>query len=291
MIRAYGIDAVLFYSMALYQLAGRSDVVTIYDLGDDHIDLLHQELGVFSSRLIVRLAESLLRRTLAKCDCVFSVSGYLSEKYHPRSVYLPNGVDPDAVKFGAGRRLRREGGGPVVGFVGSLEYFIDFRQIIDAAAWKRDITFVIAGGGRRYDWIRSEKERLKLDNLVLTGGLPHEEVLEHIDSFDICLNPFRHSPLTHGACPIKLFEYLAFRKPVISSRIQEVQRIGDGFLYWADSTSEMIARIDEILEHPDEAGRRAEEGFELVHGHYTWKKIARRFADVVHARIEEKHRC
>lgn len=291
LIRTYDIDVVLFYAMALYPLAERSDVVTVYDLGDDHVDLLHQELGRFSNRLVQRFAGSLLRRTLKKCDRVFSVSRYLSDKYFPASIHLPNGVDLDAVRRGCGRHLWQGSDRPVIGFIGSLEYFIDFEQITEAAALRRNYTFVIAGGGRQYEKIRAVKERLRLDNLVLTGGLPHAEVLTHVDSFDICLSPFRHSPLTHGACPIKLFEYLAFEKPVISSRIEEVQRIGNGFLYWADSSGELVSRIDEILEHPEDALRRAKDGFRAVQESYTWPRIAQRFAAVVQDCLEVKFRC
>lgn len=291
MIRAYDIDAVLFYSMALYPLAGRGGVVSVYDLGDDHIDLLRHELGRSAVRPLIHLAERLLGKTLSRCDCVFSVSHYLAQKYFPESIYLPNGVDMDEVRPGSGKHLRPAGPGPVVGFIGSLEYFIDFQQILDAASLRRDCTFVVAGGGRQYRWLQREKQRLRLGNLILTGGLDHEEILKYVDSFDICLNPFRLSPLTHGACPIKLFEYLAFHKPVISSRIAEVQRIGDGFLYWADSAPELAARIDEIVRQPREAAGRAQQGYEVLQRHYTWPRIADRFAEVVQERVEEKRRC
>ncbi len=291
MIRAYHIDAVLFYSMALYPLAGRDDVVSVYDLGDDHVDLLRHELGKFSARPVIRLAERLLEKTLSRCDCVFSVSHHLAQMYFPDSIHLPNGVDMDMIRPGSGKHLRPVVQGPVVGFVGSLEYFIDFQQILDAAWLRRDCTFVVAGGGRQYRRLQDEKQRLGLGNLILTGGLPHEEILKYVDSFDICLNPFHLSPLTHGACPIKLFEYMAFHKPVISSRIAEVQRIGDGFLYWADSASELVSRIDEIVGQPREAAGRAQQGFEVLQRHYTWPRIADRFAAVVQERVEEKRRC
>ncbi len=291
MIRAHRIDAVLFYSMALYPLAGRDDVVSVYDLGDDHVDLLRHELGKYSARPVIRFAEMLLEKTLSRCDCVFSVSHHLAHKYFPGSIHLPNGVDMDTIRPGSGKHLRPAGNGPVVGFVGSLEYFIDFQQILEAASLRRDCTFVVAGGGRQYRRLQDEKQRLGLGNLILTGGLDHEEILKYVDSFDICLNPFRLSPLTHGACPIKLFEYMAFRKPVISSRIAEVQRIGDKFLYWADSAPELVARIDEIIRQPREAAGRAQQGFEVLQRHYTWPGIADRFAEVVQAHVEEKRLC
>ncbi len=288
LIDAYNIDAVLFYNMALMPLSRRRDVVTIYDLGDDHLDLLAHELGKFSNRLIMKFAGALLMKMLHNCDCVFSVSHHLAKKYFPGSTYLPNGVDIDSVRPGSGRELKKDLKGPVIGFIGSLEYFIDFQQIIEAAHVLKNCTFVIAGGGREFERIKNEKDRLKLDNLVLTGGLSHPEILRRIDSFDICLNPFKPSPLTHGACPIKLFEYMAFKKPVISSRIREVQRIGNGFVYWADSSREIVSTIQKILNQPEEACRRAEKGFEALQASYTWPRIADTFATVVERSLAKK---
>ncbi|MBN1186580.1 MAG: glycosyltransferase [Bacteroidales bacterium] len=286
-IEKYNIDAVLFYNMVLYPLSKQKNIVTIYDLGDDHIDLLSHELGKFSNRLMLGFAEKLLKRTLQNCDHVLSVSNYLAKKYFNKSYYLPNGVNLEDIHPGCGESLKTKYKRPVIGFVGSLEYFINFEQITSAAAILRDYTFVIAGGGREYDRIKNEKKRLGLENLILTGGLPHSEILRHIDSFDICLNLFKPSPLTDGACPIKLFEYMAFRKPIISSRIQEVQSIGDKFIYWADNTNEIVARIKEIFCNPSDASRRTDAGFNILQEMYTWPQIATKFETIVEESMEK----
>lgn len=291
LIQEFCIDAILIYNMALYPMSKVNGVATLYDLGDDHIDLIRHELGMFSNPLILGLATRILTATLKRCDCVYSVSHYLSEKYFPESRYLPNGVDIEDIHPGSGESLRRSWQRPVIGFIGSLEYFISFDQIMEAAAQLPDCTFVIAGGGRQYEWIMQEKERLGLGNLVVTGGLPHAEILRYVDSFDICLNLFKPSPLTDGACPIKLFEYMAFQKPIISSRIQEVQRIGNTFLYWADTTEEMISRIKEIVSDPAEAHRRVGIGYDVLENVYTWRKITHRIIHDLRGLLKHGNDC
>jgi len=98
---------------------------------------------------------------------------------------------------------------------------------------------------------------------------------------DICLNLFIKSPLTDAACPIKLFEYMAYKKPVISSRIREVQNIDEGFLYYADTPDELEQVIRWILDHPKEAAEKGERGFQLVEEKYTWDKITERFLQAI----------
>jgi glycosyltransferase involved in cell wall biosynthesis len=288
-ISEFNIDAIFFYNMVLHPLSKIDNVVTIYDLGDDHIDLLNHELGAFSNPLILSYASNLLRKTLTNCDLVFSVSHYLTEKYYNNSIYLPNGATLEEVHPGSGHDFRDEYQGPVIGFVGSLEYFINFDHLLEAAAVLRDCTFVIAGGGREYDGIIEKKQKLGLDNLILTGGLPHQQILQRIDSFDICLNLFKKSPLTDGACPIKLFEYMAFKKPIISSRISEVMRIDDDFFYWADTADELISRVQEILADKAATDNRVAREHDLLKKTYTWPRISEAFLNDVKQAFEQKH--
>lgn len=289
-IDEYKIDAIIFYNMALFPLAKRKDILSIYDLGDDHIDLLRHELGKFSNRLILGWAENLLKKTLQRTDVVFSVSHFLTEKYCSNSIHLANGVSPDKIKPGSGEHLKSQYAGPVIGFVGSLEYFIHFDYIIEAASRLKNCTFVIAGGGREYDRLVNERSRRGLDNLIITGGLPHDEILNFIDSFDICLNLFKKSPLTDGACPIKLFEYMAFKKPIISTRIQEVQRIDKEFIYWADDVDELVKTIMCILDNPRAVIPRVEREYNELLQHYTWPRIADTFLKNI-GEADEKNCC
>lgn len=289
LICKYDIDAVIFYNMILYPITRQEEALSVYDLGDDHIELLRHELGPFTNNIILRLAERMLKETLKNSDLVFSVSCHLREKYHPKSIVLPNGVSIENVQPGCGKELRRQCSKPVIGFAGSLEYFINFAHIFEAASRLRDYTFVIAGGGRQFEWLQEEKKRGGLNNLILTGGLSYREILQYIDSFDICLNLFKKSPLTDGACPIKLFEYMAFKKPIISSRIQEVRRIDKDFIYWADSVEELVSAIETILSSPDDVRERTEKEYRILSKNYTWPQIVDKFTSIVARSLDQKN--
>ena len=64
LIRKHRIDAVVFYNILLYPVARQKGIVSIYDLGDDHVDLLRHEMGPFANNIILKLAERMLKRTL-----------------------------------------------------------------------------------------------------------------------------------------------------------------------------------------------------------------------------------
>ncbi len=307
-IKDLSIDVLLFYNLALYPLSQKKSCFKIYDLGDDHTELFKAELGLLHYLGATRLVETLMIKMMRNCDLVTTISKDLEKRYPVPSTLLSNGVNLTDTHPGEGQALRagilqtsKENScndihepiatdrsvyplppvRPIVGFVGSLEYFIDFDMMLETAARMPNITFLIAGGGRQMDRIVKIKQEKGLVNLHLTGGLKHSEILRHIDAMDICLNLFIKSPLTHAACPIKLFEYLAYQKPVISTRIREVQNMDKGFLYYADNAAELEQAITRILANPQEAEKKSALGFSIVQQKYTWDKIAEEFLEAI----------
>jgi glycosyltransferase involved in cell wall biosynthesis len=289
-VQKFNIDVVLYYNLLFSRLAGLDSCVTVYDLGDDHIDLLKSELGVLAFKPILKYFDNKLLKILQNSDAVLTVSHYLKEKYPVDSYVIPNGVSLDLVQPGCGKWISDKYKQPIIGFVGSLEFFIDFDLILHTAKEFPEYTFIIAGGGREYDNIVRKINELNLNNVILTGGLKHEEILQYVDSFDICLNIFKKSPLTDGACPIKLFEYMAFKKPIISTRIFEVQKIDDDFLYFASTKDEMAATIRHILSNPDEVVKKTAHEYEILKRQYTWEIISDNFLKTLQEKINNKSR-
>ena len=74
---------------------------------------------------------------------------------------------------------------------------------------------------------------------------------------------------------------MALNKPVVSTRLHELKHIDEGFLYYADSATELSEAIDKILAHPEEACVKARKGLKLTHDRYTWESLADQFVDKV----------
>jgi glycosyltransferase involved in cell wall biosynthesis len=275
------IDVLIYYNLALYPLSRIKSCVTVYDLGDDHIELLKAELGRFAFPWVIQQAEKWTCQMMRKSSLVTTISKDLEKKYPVPSTLLPNGINWKEIDPGSGKEIRASLKTPIVGFVGSLEYFIDFDLILEAASRLPEVTFLIAGGGRQLSRITGIKQERGLANVHLTGGCPHAEILRAIDAMDICLNLFIKSPLTDAACPIKLFEYMAYQKPVISTRIREVQNIDEGFLYYADNADELTQAIRRILVYRGEAAEKGVKGGHVVEEKYTWDKITKQFLQAI----------
>ncbi|MED5622037.1 glycosyltransferase family protein [Ideonella sp. BN130291] len=280
--RSEHITHVLLYNIPQAPLARIPGVSTVFDYADDYMDMLRYELGRFSIRPLMALAQGLLNHMFRSASLVTTVSHVLGDQVHGAVQVLPNGVSMNKVRAADG--VGPEGGPqrrPVVGFLGSFEYFIDFDLILDTASQLPDVDFVLVGRGRDHAYVESEVARRQLANVKLTGGVPHAEVFHHIARMDICLNIFKKIPVSERACPIKLFEYAAMRKPIVSTRLAELKHVDKGFLYYADTADEAVAAIQRILQAPEEAMQRALAGCQHTVTHYTWDKIALDFERAV----------
>ncbi len=286
LIKEHDIDVLFLYNIPQYPLIKVNRCVKIFDFADDYIAMLRQELGQFSNRLAVKTGEALLNAMLEKSDIILSVSQSLLKridaKYRAKAYLLPNGVDLSETRFGSGSAIRAQFKNPVIGFIGSFEYFIDFDLIIKAAALLPEYTFLLVGGGRQFEQVQKLIKLKKLDNIILTGGVPHSEIVKYIDAMDICLNIFKKIPISHSACPIKLFEYLSMRKPVISTRLEEVvENVDDGFLFYADTASELTAEVKKILQDEKLVEKCIEKGYNITLRKYQWSAIADRLVEII----------
>ena len=276
--RDKGITHVLLYNIPQAPLARIPGVCTVFDFADDYMDMLRHELGRASNPLLMAVARGLLNYMFRSAQLTTTVSHVLADQVKSAVQVLANGVSTAKIAASMqGHPPHQRGQRPVVGFLGSFEYFIDFDLILDTAARMPEVDFNLVGKGRDYDQVVASATRRSLTNVRFMGGVPHAEVFRQIASMDICLNIFRKIPVSERACPIKLFEYAAMRKPIISTRLAELPHVDDGFLYYADTCEEAVTQIKAILADPLCGQVQADRGHKHVMSHYTWEKIAADF--------------
>lgn len=285
-----GIDILLLYNIPQYRFSYLKGVVQVFDYADDYIDMLSRELGIFSNKIILKSADLLLQTMMKRATITTTVAHELSKMINGAVVVLPNGVNQNAFEQvpELPTRTIQNKGKPIVGFVGSFEYFIDFEVILESAEMLPDVFFLLVGTGRDWKSVSQQVEKKQLENIQLTGGVPHNQVFSYIRAMDICLNIFKPIPVSHRACPIKLFEYMSQKKPVISTRLDELENINKGFLYYADSGVELATAIQSILEDWPSAKKKALAGWQITIDSYTWEKISEDFAEKLRSAVADQ---
>jgi glycosyltransferase involved in cell wall biosynthesis len=105
---------------------------------------------------------------------------------------------------------------------------------------------------------------------------------------DVCLLPFDSGSVSQSALPIKLFEYMACEKPVISSPLSGVKNaVGDLVLY-AKNVDELKQNILNLYYNDDLRNQLGKKGRDFVRQNFSWDKICHEFEKVLIESVEER---
>lgn len=284
LITKYQIEVLFLYNIPQFPLMNGNNCIKIFDFADDYIAMLEHELGPLSNKYILKVAKTILNKMIGRADLTLAVSNVLARTINnderTKIKVLPNGASLEKEVENT-IPIKSEYKKPIIGFVGAFEYFIDFDLILGIAEKLPQMTFLLVGGGRDLETVKHKANLKGLKNVILTGPVPHNAVASYIKEMDICLNIFKDMPVSHAACPIKLFEYLLMKKPVISNSLQEVKLIDRNFIFYADTVDEFISKIQLIIENKDLASEYAARGFEITKNEYSWENIVGHFLELI----------
>ena len=160
--------------------------------------------------------------------------------------------------------------GPQDGVDGALRALASLRE--KRSDWRA----IFAGAGDAASAMRLLATKLGLDDVVtFAGWLGNEDLAELIATADVCLAPDPSNPLNDISTMVKVAEYMAAGRAVVSFDLPETRiTAGDTILY-ASNEVDFAERIAYLLDDPDrrlslgEAARtRIEEGL-------TWEESER----------------
>ena len=156
---------------------------------------------------------------------------------------LPNGCDfgyfsSIAPRAGTGR--------PKVGYYGCIADWFDADLVADLAAKRPDWDFVLVGPTYLADLTRLPA----LPNVSFPGLVPYGELLAAIEPIDVFLLPFRRSPLTDAASPVKAYEIMATGRPLVAVPLPELEAFGD-LVRFADDASGFERQVEAALGEDD----------------------------------------
>lgn len=130
-------------------------------------------------------------------------------------------------------------GRPVIGFVGALYEWIDWELMRATAAALADCDFVLVGP---IDGRGDVSRVADLPNVRLLGPQPYSRVPAYVQAFDVCWVPFKQDAIGRAANPVKIYEYLALGKPVVTTPVADTESFGD-LVYVAQDVAEMVAHL------------------------------------------------
>ena len=264
------------------------------------IDLLHrliptkmfQPLGVWFEKRALRYSDAVLTINEALRRVVINLGAP-----EAKTCILRTGIDSNRFVPGpADSELKQSLGlgddSIVLFFMGWLYRFSGLKEI--ALELNRpeysDVKLVIVGEGDLYDDLVNIRQEFGLkDRLILTGKKPYAEIPALISAADICILPsYTDEKIMQDIVPIKLYEYMAMQKPVISTRLPGVVlEFGeDNGMVYVDSPADVLKKAVELVKENriDDLGLKAREFV----AENNWEKITDEFETILQEAIEKK---
>lgn len=218
-----------------------------------------------------------------------------------RLIYFPSWAEDDfsdSAVFGSAL-LERDDSVFTVVFAGNLGEAQDFAAIIDAAEslkGKTPVRWVIVGDGRMSRWLSEEVSARNLDNVLLLGRHPLEEMPGLFASADALLVSLKTNDVFEKTIPGKVQAYLASGKPILGMINGEAARViqesGAGFSCPSGDAA-ALAEITQRLAALDVPvrTRMGACGRQYYESNYSKPKLMARLEKLFHdATLRKEHR-
>ena len=250
----------IFLIGAFYKAFGKKFVFDHHDINPELYEAKFGKKG-WGRRLLLAL-ERLSFRT---ADLVISTN----ESYRriamerggkdPRNVFVVrSGPDLTRIQRRPPNPSLKQGRKYLVGYVGvmgkqeGIDLLLQAVQHIVRELGRHDIHFGLVGGGTELPAMRALAKQLGVAEFVtFTGRAPDAELLEMLNTADICVNPDRANEMNDRSTMNKIMEYMALGKPVVQFDLTE-GRVSAGDASWyarpndvADLAQKMVALLDD----------------------------------------------
>ena len=277
----------IFLIGRFYKLLGKKFVFDHHDINPELYEAKFNRRG-FGYRLLGALE----RMTFRTADMVISTN----ESYRqialtrggvePERVFVVrSGPDLTRMKIVPPNPALKKGRRYLVGYVGvmgkqeGIDLLLQAVQLIVRHLGRTDIQFGLVGGGTELEAMRRLARDLGVaDYVTFTGRVPDAELLEMLNTADICVNPDRANDMNDRSTMNKVMEYMALGKPLVQFDLTE-GRVSAGDAAWyarpndvADLAQKMVA----LLADEDARRRMSASGRDRIEHVLSWQHEAPR---------------
>lgn len=229
------------FPLQLPHLGKYNEAFSLYECMDEYSELER----TYNQKLINKHEEKLLKNV----NMVITTAKNLQDtkgKFNKNIVLSPNAADTDFFnRIISDINIEKvkifNNSNPVIGYIGAIREWLDWDLIKSIVEAKKDWNFLFVGP------VQFDVEDLKkYQNIYFTGQINYTNLLPYLKKMDVTIVPFAINKLIDNTNPIKIYEYLAAGKPVVTTPFKEASRFGK-FISTAKDCNEFINKIEILL--------------------------------------------
>ncbi len=169
-------------------------------------------------------------------------------------------------------------------YVGSLnpqdgvDYLLRSLKYLSQDLRRSDFHCVIMGTGDSLDDLRALADKLQFNGTVeFTGFIPDEELQANLAAADICVDPDPSSPLNDVSTWIKIMEYMAYARPIVTFDLKETRfSAGEAAAYVEPNDEARFAEaIATLMDQPERRKQMGESGRRRVEQELQWSVVGK----------------
>jgi len=281
----------LFAPLAI-QAARKHHIPFIFDLVDfqpfhiNYLNIFPSLIRKFGGALLVSILKFDISHSNHVITTGLPLSNYVKQMGFQNVSIISNGVDDRIFNPLYDKSLIQKKyniASPIICFIGALEYWIDYNSLFQSFSLLNSqfpsFYCLFIGPSRHYGLNRIKQIAAKYrisSRIIFTGRIPYQQLPFYICASDVCILPFTKNSLTHCIIPMKLFEYLACERPVLSVRLAGIQSIVHDAIIYADTPSEFAKKLAYIIKNPEKLSEKIMAG-RAIAKKYNWNDLANEY--------------
>lgn len=168
----------------------------------------------------------------------------------------------------------------LVGYVGvmgaqeGIDYLLRSIRYVIKDMGREDIHFGLVGGGTSLEQMKAYADELGVGgHVTFTGRVPDQDLLEMLNTADVCVNPDVANEMNDKSTMNKIMEYMALGKPIVQFDLTEGRFSAQDASVYANKNDieDFAKKIIELIDDPERRRRMGEYGKRRVETELEWK--------------------
>lgn len=265
-----------FHPLTAHIIGKLREIFSIYDC----VDYYGQE--IIEGKYLRQLENKLISATSLVCFNSHALYTIKKKEYHfseNKVVIVPCGCNIALFAKRSNHNLLHTIPKPRIGFVGHLNYRIHYRLlnglirnnpqwsfVFVGPVWEKQLEDRIVQVTRKVNSLRS------YNNVYYLGEKPKNLIPDIISQMDVCIIPYNTNFGSVRYCnPMKVYEYLACGKPIVSTRILALQEIEPNVIKMTNNAEEFASSINYFLKNWND--KMTEMAVKIARKHSWLKKL------------------